>query len=237
METKVCIKCEKEKPIDNFQLRTETGKYRNVCRECVNTQHRDGYRIKMGGLTKREKRQKARDADPKRCVRCGILKPLSEFNIHNRERGYYRNLCKECQNEWAREYNKTEQAQLTREEWNKKNQDKIEAYRDFYKNDPVQKAKRKKYHRKKRLMENFGITVEEYDNMLASQGGKCAICGTDKPYSNGRIKNFLVDHCHETGQIRGLLCHNCNVGLGNFKDDSRILFKALTYLELFNKTT
>lgn len=234
METKVCIKCKKEKFIDQYGLHT-SGRHRNVCKECWNAQCRERYREKMGGFTKREKRQKARDADPKRCVRCGILKPLSEFNIHNRERGYYRNFCKECQNAWSREYNKTEQAKLTREEWNKKNQDKIKAYREFYKNDPIHIAKIKKYHRKKWLKDKFDITIEEYDKMLENQGGKCAICGSEEPSNNGRRKNFLVDHCHKTDKIRGLLCHNCNIALGLFKDDSNILLKAFAYLELFNK--
>ena len=64
--------------------------------------------------------------------------------------------------------------------------------------------------------------------MLAAQGGRCAICGTDKPGGKG---SFHVDHCHVGGEIRGLLCHSCNIGLGQFKDDRERIQAAIAYLE------
>ena len=72
-----------------------------------------------------------------------------------------------------------------------------------------------------------GLTIDEYDKMLENQQGKCAICG------GGREKqkySFSVDHCHATGKIRGILCSNCNAGLGFFKDNPQSLTNALTYL-------
>lgn len=74
----------------------------------------------------------------------------------------------------------------------------------------------------------YGITQAEYDSMLAAQGGRCAICGTDKPERNR--KYFAVDHCHKTGAIRKLLCGSCNGGLGLFRDDPTLLRAALNYL-------
>jgi len=64
--------------------------------------------------------------------------------------------------------------------------------------------------------------------MLKEQGGGCAICGETKPLKG---KNYLcVDHCHETGEVRGILCHACNTGLGKFKDSPELLHTAINYL-------
>lgn len=72
----------------------------------------------------------------------------------------------------------------------------------------------------------YGITVEEYNEKSAAQEHRCAICGSR--CVTGR--RLAVDHCHVTGAIRGLLCANCNTGLGKFKDDPWILKAAIDYL-------
>lgn len=73
----------------------------------------------------------------------------------------------------------------------------------------------------------YGITPEQYAARLEEQGNRCAICRTDSP---GAGKSWHVDHDHETNRIRGLLCNNCNHGLGKFKDDPARLQAAITYL-------
>ena len=83
-------------------------------------------------------------------------------------------------------------------------------------------ARRMKYKRE------YGITIEDYDEMLEAQGGRCAICRTDKPGGSG--KRFAVDHCHESKKVRGILCQSCNTALGHFKDNVLILEKAIDYL-------
>lgn len=79
------------------------------------------------------------------------------------------------------------------------------------------------------LQYRYGITAEDYAEMLEQQDGKCAICGTDKP--GGRDKVFCVDHCHDSTKVRGLLCGPCNRGLGQFRDDVTRLRAAVAYLE------
>jgi hypothetical protein len=74
------------------------------------------------------------------------------------------------------------------------------------------------YHLKRR----YGIGVAEFDALLASQGGVCAICGTSDPQH--------VDHDHACGNVRGILCFNCNGGLGQFKDSPDLLQNAIGYL-------
>jgi hypothetical protein len=82
--------------------------------------------------------------------------------------------------------------------------------------------------RAKKLKSTYGISVELYDHMLKEQGYKCKLCpSTDPRHNSGR---FVVDHCHTTGKVRGLLCSECNLMLGKAKDDITILQNAITYL-------
>lgn len=97
-----------------------------------------------------------------------------------------------------------------------------EKARENYKKDP-------EYQRMRRRRYLYGISQEQYDAMLEAQHGRCAIC---------RIKydkEYHVDHSKETGEVRGLLCNNCNTGLGKFKDDSSLLLEAARYLEKYDE--
>lgn len=85
--------------------------------------------------------------------------------------------------------------------------------------------------RKIDLYRRYGISLRQYEKLLEKQSGVCAICGRHQ----AEFKNSLdVDHNHETGKVRGLLCPSCNRGLGNFKDNRGILIKAVQYLEKGN---
>ena len=86
-----------------------------------------------------------------------------------------------------------------------------------------------KNRRRSHFKATYGITIQQYDELLAGQGGVCAICGTDKPNGPGG-KYFMVDHNHETGNVRGLLCGRCNFVLGHSKDRVDVLQKAIAYL-------
>jgi hypothetical protein len=74
----------------------------------------------------------------------------------------------------------------------------------------------------------YGILPDEYDALLAGQGGLCAICGADR--FDRRRKALGVDHDHLTGAIRGLLCRSCNLALGFLRDDPALARAALAYL-------
>jgi hypothetical protein len=82
-------------------------------------------------------------------------------------------------------------------------------------------------YRNTHLKRNFGITLEQFEEMLRAQGGVCALCSTDKPKGRGA---FHVDHDHLTGLIRGLLCHACNSGLGSLGDDPVRVARAVKHL-------
>ena len=83
------------------------------------------------------------------------------------------------------------------------------------------------------LMRTYGITMDKYEEMLEKQNHKCGICegeGFVMDASKHKLK-LVVDHCHKTGKIRGLLCHNCNRGLGLFKGKLDVIESAIAYLE------
>ena len=83
--------------------------------------------------------------------------------------------------------------------------------------------------RRSKFKKQYGITVEDYEQMLRAQGGGCGICGATVP--SNRTKFFAVDHCHGTGKVRGLLCTKCNRGLGLFNDNTDRLSAAVRYLK------
>lgn len=90
------------------------------------------------------------------------------------------------------------------------------------------------YARRRRLHEKYGLTQADVDAMLASQGGGCAICGLAEKKADsrsGKTVEICVDHNHETGKVRGLLCDQCNRGIGLLGDSVETLRAALAYLE------
>lgn len=85
----------------------------------------------------------------------------------------------------------------------------------------------------RQLRHRYGITRADYEKMYASQGGACIICGKSRPMQTA--KGLVVDHCHDTGKVRGLLCAGCNYSLGVFKDSSAVLLRAASYLQQHGK--
>ena len=81
------------------------------------------------------------------------------------------------------------------------------------------------------LRDNFGISLAEYNQMLLDQNNVCAICKHPETHMrNGKVKALAVDHHHGTGKIRGLLCADCNTGIGKLKDSPDVLQSAIEYL-------
>ncbi len=77
------------------------------------------------------------------------------------------------------------------------------------------------------------LNPSEYNDLHAQQKGTCAICHKQETRTKkGKVVALAVDHCHITGKIRGLLCGECNTGLGKFKDNPFLLKAALKYLEV-----
>lgn len=87
------------------------------------------------------------------------------------------------------------------------------------------------YNRNSQLKYLYGISSEDYENMAKKQNYVCAICNEVRVTKRKLInQNLYVDHDHETGRVRGLLCHYCNLGLGKFQDSVSLLKSAINYL-------
>ena len=138
----------------------------------------------------------------KTCSHCKVEKPLDEFYTHANKAGGKTSWCKKCMAQAVAEKRK----------------------------DPVQKELWKEYGRRSLLKTRYGITTDEYDNIVSLQNGVCAICKENTAGGRGRNSRLAVDHDHVTGKIRGLLCSMCNQGIGMFKDNPELLQKAFDYL-------
>lgn len=90
--------------------------------------------------------------------------------------------------------------------------------------DKFRKNWEKQYGSRKKRAAKYGLTIEEFDLMTETSKGLCKIC------SNPPKKWLVIDHCHTTGKVRGLLCESCNLGLGIFKDNPILLQNAIKYL-------
>lgn len=109
-------------------------------------------------------------------------------------------------------------------EWSAKNKITLRAYHKEWRKSHPKQLTANSY--KAKLLYRFGITPEQYANLLHEQGGVCAICGEAE--LDG--KKLAIDHDHRTGEIRGLLCSRCNTALGGFRDNPSYLSNAILYL-------
>jgi hypothetical protein len=163
----------------------------------------------------------------KRCKKCGVTKPLDDFYRMSEMRDGYRNDCKTCFAATSKDrYQRDPEAAKQRvEAWRKANPEKYELQKKRWR----ESGKKKINDRRSYLKRTFGITLEQYEQMLEEQGGVCAIC--ERPPSEKY--SLHVDHDHFTGRIRGLVCFPCNEGLGLFQDDPDLLKRAIAYVERY----
>lgn len=150
----------------------------------------------------------------KSCRICSIEKNLEDFHKATASADGRETRCKECLLAMkSKNYHKNlkvnrEKARVKANEFRKKN---------------------KGYQRRYDLKRMYGLSLEDYDAMLQSQNNSCKICESEDP--GGKHKIFYVDHCHVTGNIRGLLCTGCNLALGGFRDKIESLERAILYLK------
>jgi Recombination endonuclease VII len=139
----------------------------------------------------------------------------------------HRNDCKVCDLAAKRARYRADPAKAVARvtQWQQANPDRVKATQRARRSKPeVKRAERARHLRTK-----YGITIEQYDEMLAGQGGGCAICGRE-PRPDISLH---LDHDHDSGQLRGILCFRCNNALGDFDDDVSLLRAAVRYLESY----
>lgn len=158
----------------------------------------------------------------KRCSKCGELKPLTAFYRQKNCRDGYRNDCKACfaarSKQWYRRNREHAIAQV--KAWQQANPERVSATR------AAARSRRRAIDRDARLRRVFGISSDQYAAILVEQSGGCALCGRTPPPG----RSLHVDHHHETGVVRGLLCFRCNAGIGQFREDRLRLADAIVYL-------
>lgn len=188
----------------------------------------------------------------RRCRDCNEWKPLDEFHVSSRRPSGRGSYCKPCYNQRSiASYAKRMKEKYDREVQPSRQVppghrycsicETIKPLEDFPRNRSgygghghyckpchnvrVKQDKEKRYGgtRQYHLQRRYGIGETEFHELLAEQGGVCAICGAEDPRH--------VDHDHLTGYIRGVLCFNCNGGLGHFQDDPRRIQQAIDYLQ------
>lgn len=198
----------------------------------------------------------------KACPKCLKIKSLADFSPQSTGRKGLKSRCKVCRLEYERkrrfgnDTNAIKRFELREQE----NEDEKvcgacltikplsafhkckrgstrKGHHSICKQCVSEKSKAERIHnpqvaQRRNLKRNYGLTVKQYDEMLKGQGGCCDICGTDIP---GHMGRFVVDHNHETGQVRALLCNQCNTALGFFKDNPETLRTAAEYLEKHNE--
>lgn len=160
--------------------------------------------------------------DTKVCSACKETKSLAEFKPKSTGRGTgYEARCRSC-------------LRLARQKYYRDNKERWRDYdaapgRREYKAEWYQKSART--YRDRNLRRHYGITIEQYEEMLQAQDGVCAICKRPEKALNRGVPTVLhVDHHHGTGKVRALLCSDCNRGLGCFQENEDYLRAALAYL-------
>jgi len=166
----------------------------------------------------------------KKCNRCGETKTLDQYHKHADTKDGLKGNCKECDSAYdrARYVANRESILESRREYYATNGERVRA------GNRASTARNPRGRRNKQLLWAFGITLDGYETMLARQGGVCGLCEraeTEIHPLSKKVRNYAVDHDHATGEIRGLLCNDCNRGLGLLGDTAERLRKAVAYIE------
>ena len=140
-----------------------------------------------------------------------------------RERKYYRNN-KEKRKAESKEYYQNNKDYF--KDYYQKNKEHMKAYRDKNR-EKINKQKKEGYFKK-----NYNLTIDDYNKRVEQQNNKCAICGNEETNTfKGKVVNLSVDHNQKTGKVRGLLCKDCNVSLGNLNENISLFYKCIEYLK------
>lgn len=172
--------------------------------------------------------------ETKFCTSCQTHQPITNYHKQAKAKDGLQFRCKDCDKAFhrARYLKDKEKINQQTKKWKAENKEKAYLAGKEWRNN--NKEKIKGYQRTTNLRRNFGIEVEEYEEMLKKQKGVCAICEQPETFihkATNQIARLAVDHCHTKGHVRKLLCKACNNGLGLFRDNPELLIKAADYLK------
>lgn len=253
---KICSRCKVEKLLDDFaKSACKKDGHTYSCKACIEL----GRKARLAADPERAARLREADAARKRAKADEIyqkVKARKEADVEyaerlksytqryvekNREKelargkeyrqaATSRSESREAYNEYMRLWRRENSERI-----NEKNREKRRANPELAKLDNERRRARHNplVNRDTMLKNNYGITLDRYQEMYSSQDGKCAICGDSK--ADCGKDGLVVDHCHDSGAVRKLLCTHCNKGLGQFREDTQRLSKAIEYLKTFQK--
>jgi len=173
------------------------------------------------------------------CSKCKQEKELSKFWKHPNTKDGVFSQCIECSKQINKQWeiNELKKIKQHKKQYHLDHVEKEKQYRkQLYLNNPEkykQVTKQQYQNNPKKAKEyqlklKYNLTSEQYDEMFKKQNGCCAICNKHQ----SKLKhNLSVDHSHDSGKVRGLLCHNCNLAIGLLNDDSKLTNKATQYLK------
>lgn len=168
------------------------------------------------------------DCSSKQCTMCGEVKRLDDYHSSIATPDGKQSRCKVCKlkaNKKWRDSNRGKVA-LAKKNYAIRNWEAIREHRRRYM--ASRKVEASEYRRRWNLAKRYGLTIDQFTEILDSQGGCCAVCGAKEVRQ-------VVDHDHETGMVRGILCVRCNVSIGGLGDTVDGVMRALKYLEKANE--
>lgn len=163
------------------------------------------------------------------CGDCKQIKPLLEF--YKKPNGHPRSACRTCHSAATRRWNEENREYRLAyvKEWNAKNFEKRREYnrKERENRTPEKISRDRDYNFSWKLKRKYGLSLKEWKDLLSSQEGVCALC---RKRENSNSYKLNVDHCHETGRVRGLLCSPCNRALGVLGDTPEKIEHVLGYV-------
>lgn len=224
---KRCGRCRQDLPVTEFyRNRKAKDGLQYACKACTKA-----YADNPGPPRRRLIREYdvGGELAAKQCSRCDTVKPVDEFSAMSSAGDGLQPACRACSRSYSKAYHADPEK---REDYLAKKRLRYEANaeeirakaRESYRANPERFALASRRHLMKK---KYGLTLEDFDRMVADQDSKCAIC---RSVFDGRPH---VDHCHSTGGMRELLCSRCNLAIGQFEDDPDLLRSAAGYVEFW----
>lgn len=160
----------------------------------------------------------------KPCRKCGNIKPLSEFHIARENKDGHRNECKDCWKKICKaRYAQNRDEYIARtQKWREDNPEKYEEWRR--RNREENRERIAAVNRRAYLQRKYGLSPDDFEFLVVAQGGKCRICEAAEG------EKLHVDHHHDSGLVRGLLCGKCNKAIGLLDEDPQLFEAATSYL-------
>lgn len=235
--TKTCRACHQLKDRSEFSIepRLMDG-LKSYCRECCRTKDNEK------SLRNKAKNLVVSVDGSKHCGSCGETKPAVQFYVDRRKHDGRKTACKACED---KRLGKNNFPQVSSKVCSKcgivkdaveflpmrRNRTGLASYcRECDGNARSARNLADPKGRWEANLRRYGITVQERQDLLASQDGHCALCPAKEGEGKGHAKRLHVDHDHKTGKVRALLCSRCNLVIGQVEEDRELLFRMIQYV-------